>query len=115
MQTNLDTTSCLIRDLCPSGAATRAVLLAPDSSPAEIPLDRLPVTIGRGSEADFRLLDRWASRLHCVLDRRDGQVVVRDLGSSNGTLVNGSYVREAVLLPNDRLTVGMTTFLISSP
>jgi pSer/pThr/pTyr-binding forkhead associated (FHA) protein len=94
---------------------TRKLVLAqPDGCQTEIPLLRLPVTIGRSAEADIRVPDRWVSRRHCVLDRVDGQLTVRDLGSSNGTLVNRSHVAEAVLLCGDQLTVGMTTFLVSA-
>jgi pSer/pThr/pTyr-binding forkhead associated (FHA) protein len=38
--------------------------------------------------------------------------LVRDLDSKNGTAVNGQYVKEAHLLPGDRLTVGLTSFQV---
>ena len=70
----------------------------------------LPLLIGRGADVDLRIVDRWISRRQCVLEEADGGVVVRDLGSSNGTLVNRQPVRESRLVAGDRLTVGMTTF-----
>jgi pSer/pThr/pTyr-binding forkhead associated (FHA) protein len=78
-----------------------------------IVVDDLPATIGRGPEARIRLDDRWASRRHCELDVRNGALVVRDLGSNNGTLINGCYVTHSVVEPGEKLTVGMSTFLIS--
>ena len=113
MPTVLDTPSHPSSAHTPYDAARKLVRAEPDTGQTEIPLNRLPVTIGRGAEADIRLPDRWVSRRHCVIDRVDDQLVVRDLGSSNGTLVNGSHIGESILLPADRLTVGMTTFLIS--
>ena len=50
------------------------------------------------------------SRVHCEISEINGTLLVRDLGSRNGTAVNGEYVKEAHLLPGDRLTVGLTKF-----
>ena len=80
---------------------------------SEIPLDKLPLVIGRSHEAAIRVQNRWVSRRNCEIVRIDGSLVVRDLGSKNGTLVNGQHVTEASLTPGDRLTVGMTTFVVS--
>lgn len=82
------------------------------SSHLRIRLDRLPLTIGRGPNADVVIDDRWASRVHCRIDERDGLLWVRDLESRNGTLVNGQHVAESPLGPDDRVTVGLTSFRI---
>ena len=68
-------------------------------------------TIGRTARADFIVDAALISRLHCRLtaDRSD-QLVVEDLGSTNGTLVNGKKVDRTVLRPGDRLTVGRVEF-----
>ena len=50
------------------------------------------------------------SRVHCEISEIDGILLVRDLDSHNGTLVNGEHIKEAHLLPGDRLTVGLTSF-----
>jgi pSer/pThr/pTyr-binding forkhead associated (FHA) protein len=76
----------------------------------KITLDKLPAVIGRSSDADFQLDDRWVSRVHCEISEIDGTLVVRDLESMNGTLVNGNSVTDSLLLPGDTLTVGMTRF-----
>jgi pSer/pThr/pTyr-binding forkhead associated (FHA) protein len=86
--------------------------LDPGVSRRKIDLRRLPATVGRSPQADVRVQDSWISRLHCEISRLDDVLVVRDLESTNGTLVNGQHVREALLLPGDRLTVGISTFRV---
>ncbi len=78
----------------------------------KITIKSLPVIIGRSRSVDVRLADRWASRSHCRLDEVDGQLVLYDLDSTHGTLVNGSHVTEAVISPGDKLTIGMSSFLV---
>jgi pSer/pThr/pTyr-binding forkhead associated (FHA) protein len=86
------------------------VSLGPLTPTLRTTLDSLPAILGRGSDADIRLGDRWISRIHCEISEISGTLVVRDLESRHGTLVNGQYVAEAHLLPGDRLTVGLTSF-----
>lgn len=74
-----------------------------------IVLDGLPAIVGRSPHVDVHLDDQWVSRVHCEIDQISGTLVVRDLESRNGTLVNGEHIQEAHLLPGDRLTVGMTS------
>jgi hypothetical protein len=78
----------------------------------EIPLERLPVLMGRGPDAEVQVLDRFASRRHCEISERDGALFVRDLGSKNGCLVNGRDANESSLRPGDTLSVGATTFVV---
>ena len=72
-------------------------------------------TIGRTARADFIVDAALISRIHCRLtaDRSD-QLVVEDLGSTNGTLVNGQKITRTVLKSGDRLTVGRVEFQVSS-
>lgn len=79
----------------------------------EINLDRFPVVLGRGPAASVQLVDRWVSQTHCQLDAVDGTVVVRDLGSKNGTLINGVYTAVSPLKAGDRLSVGLSTFVVA--
>lgn len=76
-------------------------------------LTQLPVTIGRGDEADICIRDTWASRVHCRLSIRDGELHLEDLHSSNGTMVNGVRVTESRIRRGDQITVGITTFRVS--
>jgi diguanylate cyclase (GGDEF)-like protein len=79
---------------------------------APIPLERDEVTLGRALEADVRVNDARASRLHARISTfRDGATgaisyAVADLGSTNGTLLNGEPVNESALHDGDKLTIG---------
>jgi hypothetical protein len=64
--------------------------------------------IGRSGRCDVVLLDPSISRRHALVSFRRSRCSVRDLGSTNGTHVNGSAVDTAVLLPGDVLTLGGT-------
>ena len=76
---------------------------------AEFVFDRFPLVIGRSEDADVTLDDRWASRRHCLIEAQEGTLIVQDLGSKHGTLLNDAIVSEAVLKPGDRLNIGLTT------
>jgi DNA-binding NtrC family response regulator len=64
--------------------------------------------LGTHESADFVLTDPAVSRFHCEIVPADGRVSVRDLGSLNGTLVNGVRVREAFLHDGAALALGKT-------
>lgn len=90
----------------------RAQLLPLDgSSPITIAKDL--VIIGRKDNCDVRLEHKSVSKMHCVLVKTDGLLLLRDLGSTNGTRVNGTRVRRAALLPNDQLSIAHYKFRIS--
>lgn len=72
----------------------------------EIPLDRPLTLIGRQEGCDVRLEFVRVSRRHCCLAPLQDGVAVRDLGSSNGTWINGERVSEGLLHPGDELTIG---------
>jgi pSer/pThr/pTyr-binding forkhead associated (FHA) protein len=69
-----------------------------------------PVTMGRGSEDDGLVDDKEMSRKHFVIGKEGGAYRIKDLGSSNGTFVNGNRVTEATLKSNDRIQAGQTRF-----
>jgi pSer/pThr/pTyr-binding forkhead associated (FHA) protein len=67
--------------------------------------------IGRGSECHLRPNSSWVSRQHCLLLVSDEQTCLRDLGSTNGTLVNGTRVMGERLLANgDHIQIGPLVF-----
>ena len=68
--------------------------------------------IGRQNECDVKLDHKSVSKIHCVLVKTDGLLLLRDLGSTNGTRVNGTRVRRAALLPNDKLSVANFHFRV---
>ncbi len=67
--------------------------------------------LGRGQNATIRLNDDGISRRHARLVQEGGKVVIEDLKSSNGTLVNGAAVTEQVLADGDKIRLGSTTIL----
>ena len=71
-------------------------------------LDRASMTIGRLPECDVVVDDAGASRQHAEVRRTDAGFALTDLGSTNGTLVNGSQIREHLLEDGDRITIGET-------
>jgi general secretion pathway protein E len=78
----------------------------------KVVLGRDPVTIGRHSENQVVVDDKLASRFHCVIEKtRDGHLL-RDLGASNPTLVNGKPIKSAILHGGDVIRVGQTEMLM---
>jgi hypothetical protein len=64
------------------------------------------VIIGRGKEADLRVNDANVSRKHAAIYWNNGRLMIDDLGSTNGTMVNGYPVTRTVLKPNDVVAIG---------
>jgi len=79
-----------------------------DGGVRAIPIDRDLLTIGRLSECEVVVHDSGASRHHAQIRTADGVSTVTDLGSTNGTKVNGRQVQAAALSDGDRITVGTT-------
>lgn len=71
---------------------------------------QLPVTIGRGRDAKIKLVHGQISRLHCEVYEDNGQLKARDLGSLNGTFVDGERVSDETLKPGGLLNIGSVTF-----
>jgi diguanylate cyclase (GGDEF)-like protein len=66
----------------------------------------VPVVIGRSAKADWRIDHPSVSRLHCSIAQEVFGASVRDLGSRNGVLVNGTSVRSANLSDGDHVAIG---------
>jgi hypothetical protein len=73
------------------------------------PLSVGSTVIGRGDQANLRLPDVGISRRHARLDFDGGQVIITDLGSTNGTSVNGQRISAVALNPGDMIQIGTTT------
>lgn len=82
------------------------VVLYPQTQFKQIPLEKGTVVLGRGTDANIKLDDDLVSRKHCSLTFDGRNVVVEDLGSTNGTFVDGTPVQQMKLDSDNRLQVG---------
>jgi ABC transport system ATP-binding/permease protein len=92
-------------------------ILVSDNPDAERVTFRMPAgsvkTIGRSTGAEFMVDAALVSRLHCQLSATGETLHVKDLGSTNGTYVNGRRVTSAELHEGDRLAVGRIELTVS--
>ncbi len=84
-------------------------------SGAELEIGDRKYVLGQGASCDVVVGDPCVSRLHCVLERREGVLYVRDKGSRNGTFVNDRRVECSELTPGAELMIGATRFLALGP
>jgi hypothetical protein len=91
----------------PTGAGRNVRLVSGDGR--TYPLAIGQTVIGRGDQANMRLPDVGISRRHARLDFDGAQVILTDLGSTNGTMVNGQRVSAVALNPGDMIQLGTTT------
>ena len=82
-----------------------ARLIPTDGGPP-VELRKEMTLVGRNDDCDLFLDHKSVSKLHCVIVRTDGLLLLRDLGSTNGTRVNGKPVTETVLRFDDRIRFG---------
>src|SRR6516225_7489194 len=79
----------------------------------DMPVD-IPITIGREEGNSLRLNDERVSRFHAKIQLDNGDVVLTDLESTNGTKVNGKTVQIRRLRPGDQIWVGRSLLLFGS-
>ena len=79
-------------------------LVALDEGP-DISLDREMLVVGRHPQCDARLDSIRVSRRHCCMTPDHGEIVVKDLGSTNGIRINGQRVEKGRLRPGDELSI----------
>ena len=70
-------------------------------------------TIGRSPGAEFIVDAALVSRLHCQLTATADSIHVKDLGSTNGTFVNGTRIQSGQLKNGDKLAVGRLELIVS--
>jgi hypothetical protein len=94
----------------PAGPRLRLV----DGGGRQFPLGVGSTVIGRGDQTHLRLLDVGMSRRHARLDYDGTQVVLTDLGSTNGTTVNGQRISAVALNAGDLIQLGTTTLRLEA-
>ncbi len=98
------------------GAGPELIVLDPEGKARErISITRAPVVIGRLSTNDVVLADANVSRRHAEIRRDGDQWQLVDLGSTNGTLVNGKLTREHDLVDGDKLGFGTSELVFRQP
>src|SRR5262245_20561872 len=93
----------------PSGGASAFLVASPDT-PEErsVPVGDRPVRIGSDDDNELCIGDPHVSRRHAEVRRSPDGVILRDLGSKNGTFVEGIRVKEVLLPPGANITIGAT-------
>jgi pSer/pThr/pTyr-binding forkhead associated (FHA) protein len=86
------------------------VLLERDGNKRVFPLPSSVTVIGRRKNCDLRIPLESVSRRHCQFNIDDKTLKLRDLGSRNGTFLNGKRIEEQVLKPGDSIKIGPLLF-----
>lgn len=73
------------------------------------------MVIGRDSDCDLTINDDSLSRRHAQITIENGQLRVRDLGSANGSFVNGVKIVDEILQPGDEIQFGVRAFIVVAP
>ena len=84
----------------------RYVLIPKESPSLSFKLERVTNVLGRDDHCDVVVPETKISRRHCLVEIQEQIVKVKDLGSSNGTYVNGALVRDSILKTGDQLGLG---------
>ena len=83
-----------------------------DGERRDFPLSEPESILGRRQDCHLRIPTKDVSRQHCAVLIQNETVTAKDLGSSNGTFVNGKRIAEAELAAGDRLRLGPVTFVV---
>ena len=86
----------------------RIIVKAPEGDPVTYELDGRIITIGRTPANHIVIGDGAASRKHCMIKAVGDSYTLVDLGSANGTVVNGTRVKDIELSHGDRIQIGKT-------
>ncbi|MGC8915809.1 MAG: FHA domain-containing protein [Thermoanaerobaculum sp.] len=88
-----------------------AVILGADAGKV-FRIEKPRVVLGRGAGCDIQLTDSEVSRRHAMLEIRGDDVTLKDLGSTNGTFVDGVRVNQASLASQQEFSLGTTTLML---
>ena len=95
----------------PTAAPAPVLVVRENGRERTITLDGETVSIGRLPQCEVALADKGASRRHAQIRLKDGVATLTDLGSTNGTEVNGHPVQTTSLEDGDRITIGATVLV----
>ena len=84
-----------------------------DEARTAVQVAETPFTMGRGSDCSLPVPDDQASRFHCQIEREGAVYFLKDLGSTNGTFLNGVRVVSSRLHAGDQIQVGSSQILFS--
>jgi pSer/pThr/pTyr-binding forkhead associated (FHA) protein len=88
------------------------VLLRKDGSTKNFPILSSETVIGRREDSDVCIPLMVVSKRHCQLSIEQNKLNVRDLGSRNGTFINGRQIEESALNPGDQIQIGPVSFAV---
>jgi serine/threonine protein kinase len=103
-----------LQSLADSRPQPQELVLVAEQTGQQIRLTRAVTLVGRGDTCKIQLLSQAVSKRHCRLLLHGGRLSVEDLGSVNGTCVNGQPVERAELRPGDRLSIGGHNFHVAT-
>src|SRR3569832_811295 len=98
-----------------SASPAQLRLLSPGAEPQTVALDAGRNSIGRAANNHVTVEAPTVSDLHCEVEITPTSAIVRDLGSTNGTFVNGEPVQEGVIQSGQTLRVGDVELLFERP
>lgn len=104
--------SAILEDIkkIPEGSSGLVIIKGPNIGDKFL-INKSKLTIGRNPESEIFLDDITVSRKHAVLKKSGNDFLIKDLGSLNGSYVNGEIVDNAVLKNGDRIQIGKYIFL----
>jgi len=97
----------------PQGYALRFISGKYQGGEFPLKMDR-EIIIGRSSDLDMVLVEDMVSRKHAKISTSNGQVIIQDLGSTNGTFVNGEKIKRVRLREGDRILIGTSIIKLVS-
>lgn len=104
--------SAILEDIkkIPEGSSGLVIIKGPNIGDKFL-INKSKLTIGRNPESEIFLDDITVSRKHAVLKKSGNDFLIKDLGSLNGSYVNGEIADNAVLKNGDRIQIGKYIFL----
>ena len=93
----------------------RLTIVAGEGAGREVTIPETGAVLGRDKTADIVLGEKVQSRRHCRIFRQEGRWLVEDLGSRNGTFVNGTRATRAELRGGDTIQLGQTRLTVPAP